>query len=67
MAEIDVEEISMAAAAERPNLSGILLFFYGLSIWTVWYWRGRHLSDDNSEYANLDLELESADFGDISG
>ena len=56
---------TMAAAAERPNLSGILLFFYGLSIWTVWYWRGRHLSDDNSEYANLDIELESADFGDF--
>ncbi len=69
MAEIDVEEIALAAAAERPNLSGILLFFYGLSLWTVWYWRGRHLSGDNSEYANLDLdlELESGDLGDISG
>ena len=67
MTEIDIEEVTMAAAAERPNLSGILLFFYGLSLWTVWYWRGRNLSGDNAEYANLDLELDSGDFGDISG
>ena len=66
MAEIDRDEISLGAAGDRPNLTGILLFFYGLSLWSVWYWRGRHLSGDNSEYAGLDLDFDSGDFGDLS-
>ena len=67
MAEIDREEITTAAAAERPNITGILLFFYGLSLWTVWYWRGRHLSPGDSDYAGLELGLDASDFGDGAG
>ena len=67
MAEIDREEIAVDAAADRPKLTGILLFFFSLSVWSVWYWRGRNLSDSDSAYAHLDLELNGGDFADSSG
>jgi methyl-accepting chemotaxis protein len=68
MAEIDREEIKQSAAEDRPSLTGILLFFYGLSLWSVWYWRGGMAGDgDNTQYALLDLDLEAGDFGDSSG
>lgn len=63
MAEIDREEISMNAAAERPNITGMLLFFYGLSLWSVWYWRGRDSADNSSEYAALDIGFDASDVG----
>jgi len=57
MAEMDVAEVVDFAASERPVLSGALVLIYGLSLWTVWYWRGRRLPDDNqhSELANIDI------------
>jgi methyl-accepting chemotaxis protein len=47
MAEIDVEEVVDFAAEQRPGLSGALILIYGLSLWTVWYWRGRRLPEDD--------------------
>ena len=41
VAEFDRQEIVDSAAAERPSLSGALAFIYGLSLWSLWYWRGR--------------------------
>ena len=56
MAEIDRAEIGDGAARERPAMSGILAFIYGLSLWSVWYWRGRQLPGDSSmQVADLDL------------
>ena len=66
MAEIDRDEIAVSAAADRPNLSGILLFFFSLAVWSVWYWRGRSQSESESGFAHLDLELDGSDFGDSS-
>ena len=56
MAEIDRAEIDVGAARERPAMSGILGFIYGLSLWSVWYWRGRQLPGDSSmQMADLDF------------
>jgi methyl-accepting chemotaxis protein len=66
MAEIDRQEIEMGAARERPAMSGALLFVYGLSLWSVWYWRGRELTDDSSQLASLDFP-DSGDGGGFEG
>jgi hypothetical protein len=55
MAEIDRAEIEEGAARERPALSGVLLFVYGLSLWSVWYWRGRQLPEEGGHLAGLDF------------
>ncbi len=46
LAEIDSAEIRTGAAAERPALAGILSLFYGLSLWSIWYSRGRELPNE---------------------
>ena len=62
MAEVDQAEVQRGAARERPAMSGALLFAYGLSLWSVWYWRGRQLpEEDGGHYAGLE------DFGDGGG
>ena len=65
MAEIDREEVVSGAAGERPALAGILALFYGLSLWSVWYWRGRELPDPSSEVASMspDAVLGAGDDG----
>lgn len=55
MAEIDREEIEVLAAQQRPALAAPLLFFYGLSLWSVWYWHGRNLPDNDMQLADLDF------------
>lgn len=67
VAEFDREEIVSSAAAERPSLAGALLFIYGLSLWSVWYWRGSRMdgSVGGGEFADIDLDV--GDFGDSSG
>ena len=62
MAEIDRAEITQGAARERPALAGALLFFYGLSLWTLWYWQGRPDANPAADISQLDLQ--GADFGD---
>jgi methyl-accepting chemotaxis protein len=61
MAEIDRDEILKDAAQDRPNLAGIMLFFYGLSLWSVWYWRGRPSAEEHSAFAELGLEVDSSE------
>ena len=62
IAEVDRAEVQRGAARERPAMSGALLFIYGLSLWSVWYWRGRHLPQEGGgHYAGLE------DFGDGGG
>ena len=55
MAEIDRDEIGELAARERPKLAAPLLFLYGLSLWSVWYWRGRTLPEEGTQFAGLDF------------
>jgi methyl-accepting chemotaxis protein len=56
MAEIDREEVVHAAARNRPAMYGVLMFFYGLSLWSLWYWRSRQLPDfDGGEQMAFDL------------
>jgi hypothetical protein len=31
------------------------LFFYGLGLWSVWYWRGRTLPDETAHYSAIDF------------
>ncbi len=45
LAEMDEAEVVQFAADERPSLSGALVLIYGLSLWSVWYWRGRRLPE----------------------
>lgn len=66
MAEIDQDEIEAGAAGERPAMSGALAFFYGLSIWSVWYWRSRQLPEDGGQLAGLDFS-DSGDAGGFDG
>ena len=56
MAEIDQQEIAVGAARERPSLSGLLALFYGLSLWSVWYWRGRPGPEEGVQVAGLDFD-----------
>lgn len=62
LAEIDMAEIAVFAATERPSLAPALLLIYGLSIWTVWYWRGRSMPGDSIGLPDGDLP-ESLDPG----
>ena len=55
MAEIDRDEIGDIAASDRPSLAAPLLFLYGLSLWSVWYWRGRTLPEEGAQFAGLDF------------
>jgi len=57
LAEMDLAEVAHWAARDRPSLAGALLSFYGLSLWTLWYWRGRHdpMREDGDGLAGLDL------------
>jgi methyl-accepting chemotaxis protein len=66
IAEIDRDEIEEGAARERPAMSGVLFFVYGLSLWSVWYWQGRQLSEDGVQLAGLDFS-DGGDGGDGGG
>jgi methyl-accepting chemotaxis protein len=55
LAEIDREEVIIAAARDRPAMQRALLFFYGLSLWSLWYWRSRQLPDQELDMAGLDF------------
>ena len=66
MAEIDREEIVQGAARERPNFSGALLFVYGLSLWSVWYWRSRQLPGESEQMAMMDFS-DAGDGGGLDG
>ena len=65
MAEVDRAEIEDGAARERPALAGPLMFFYGLGLWSVWYWRGRVLPEGDAHYASL--EFGDSDGGGLDG
>ena len=67
VAEFDKEEIVSSAAADRPSLSGVLLFIYGLSLWSVWYWRGSRSDGYSGDGELADIDLDVGDFGDSSG
>jgi methyl-accepting chemotaxis protein len=49
MAEIDRQEILELAAEDRPAIAPLMLFLYGISLWSVWYARGGR----GDEQANL--------------
>jgi len=61
MAEMDSAEVTDFAASERPALAGALALIYGLSLWTVWYWRGRRLPEDGSQGDVAHLNLGESD------
>ena len=67
VAEFDREEIVTSSTAERPTLAGVLLFLYGLSMWSIWYWRGSRADGDvgGGELAEIELSLDS--FPDSAG
>ena len=64
MAEIDREEVVRVAAERRPALTGILLFFYGLSLWSIWYWRSRDIGIEGEQVA---FDLPDSDSGGMAG
>jgi len=61
MAEMDTQEIAREAARERPSIAGILAFIYGLSLWTLWYWRLRYLPEGAADAAMLNDLVDSPD------
>lgn len=63
MAEMDQAEISAFAAEQQPPLGGVLALIYGLSLWTVWYWRGRRLPEDSIAQPAIDLNGSDASGG----
>lgn len=66
MAEIDRDEIEQGAARQRPALATPMLFFYGLSLWSLWYWRNRQLPGEDNQGASLDFG-DSGDGGGVDG
>ena len=66
IAEFDRDEIVASAAEEQPSLTATLLFIYGLSLWSVWYWRGSQ-SEGEAMGGIADLDMgslgDSSDFG----
>lgn len=62
LAEMDEAEVVQFAADERPSLSGALVLIYGLSLWSVWYWRGRRLPEDDFPGMS-ELDLPDGDGG----
>lgn len=58
VAEFDRQEIVESAATERPSLAGVLAFIYGLSLWSIWYWRGGRLDGAEGDGELADLELD---------
>lgn len=63
MAEMDKAEIVEFAAGQQPPLGGVLALIYGLSLWTVWYWRGRRLPEDSQGLPGIDLPDSEASAG----
>lgn len=55
IAEFDMAEIAEFAASERPALAGPLLLIYALSLWSVWYWRGRKLPEELDDAPEIEL------------
>ena len=53
MAEIDSAETAKIAARERPSIAGALIFMYGLSLWSIWYWRNRRLPEETDRRCRL--------------
>jgi methyl-accepting chemotaxis protein len=64
LAEIDRQEIISAAANERPKIASALAFLFGLSFWSIWYWRGRQLPALAADLPPLDNS--GSHFGDDS-
>ncbi|MEH6609870.1 MAG: cache domain-containing protein [Halioglobus sp.] len=64
LAEIDRQEIISAAANERPEIATALTFLFGLSFWSIWYWRGRQLTELAVDLPPLDHS--GSHFGDDS-
>ncbi len=65
MAEIDKAEVVTLAASERPAISGALALFYGLSLWSIWYWRGRDTGAGAHEMPHA--EMGQGDLGEDPG
>ena len=65
MAEIDRAEVAILAARERPAIGGALILLYGLSLWSIWYWRGREMPHGNGDLPPV--ELGNSDFADDGG
>ena len=65
MAEIDRAEVVALAAKERPAIGGALLLLYGLSLWSIWYWRGREMPQGSGE--SPPAELGGGEFSDDGG
>ncbi|MGB1140797.1 MAG: cache domain-containing protein [Halioglobus sp.] len=55
MAEKDVGELEQDAAGERRFLSGLMLFFYGLSLWSVWFIRRGEPGEGSASHVVDDL------------
>lgn len=66
MAEIDRDEVVQGAAREVPNFSAVLLFIYGLSLWSVWYWKSRQLPGEGEQMAMMDFS-DSGEGGGLDG
>jgi len=55
MAEKDVAEVQADAAGDRRFLSGLMLFLYGLSLWSVWFVRSSDAGESKGGGAVEDL------------
>lgn len=61
LAEIDHQEVVADAAQLRPGMSGILMLFYGLSLWSIWYWRARDTHTASEPSAGIELSDSISD------
>jgi methyl-accepting chemotaxis protein len=56
LAEVNREEVISLAAQDRPQLAPALALIYGLSLWSIWYWRGRAAGGEESPMSQLDFD-----------
>ena len=57
MAEIDREELYEIAAEDRPAIAPLMLFLYGLGVWSLWFGRG----GDRLEGSELHFDADITD------
>ncbi len=69
MAEMDEEEVARKVSGSRPIVSSILIFLYGLGVWSLWYGTSGPSGAEVTGHGFLDGEAGffDGDAGDLSG
>jgi methyl-accepting chemotaxis protein len=59
IAEVDRQEILDIAAADQPSMAGIILFLYGLTVWSLWFSSRETEPGEMLAFSDIDLDVDS--------